>query len=216
MDKLTFEAGTMVHMRARLAYVNDATLIDEDGTLDANDAIKVSPWCIAKVIEYGKTIASRGDGPVSPSIAAPTQEKVNVVNNYNDAYDHDDQGGTQQNTYELEDSDGKDKDKDVVVAPGDPNSNCNLKKIKIKCSMMIEGKDVKKPWTLYNNERRQEFTYDALLEKARKALRKVDGIENKNILFKVGQNTVANQEDFETYCINANDPEKIEMTASYD
>ena len=206
LDEVTFEAGTMVHMRARLAYVNDATLIDEDGTLDANDAIKVSPWCIARSIEYGKT--GSGEAPVSPSIPNINynQQNINVDVGSNDNinYNYDDAAGS-----------GELKEPSPQLQPSTDEKE--LKRIKIKCSVMVDGEDigVKKPLTLYNNKKKQEFTYESLVEKASKALRRVDGIENKNVSFVVGENAIRNQEDFENYCINANDPDKIEMIASY-
>ena len=98
------------------------------------------------------------------------------------------------------------------------NYNTELTKIKMRCCIKINGNDVTKAWSFYNNDRKKEFTYNCLIAKARKVLRikKVEDYENKVFSFFIGQNQVSNQQDFEDYCINAPDPHKIEMTARYD
>ena len=39
-----FTPGSIVHMRANLVYLEDASVIEDDGHLDDEDAVKVTPW----------------------------------------------------------------------------------------------------------------------------------------------------------------------------
>ena len=51
----TFEAGAIVHMRARLAHLQDESVIDDDGLFLHQDAIKVSDWSKPKQIAIKKS-----------------------------------------------------------------------------------------------------------------------------------------------------------------
>ena len=101
----------------------------------------------------------------------------------------------------------------------DPNKYPGVNKLKIKCKIGMDYNYFgwRKNWVLYYNERKQEFTYNHLVEKARKAAKqtKICYFKASTCEFIVegpdGDNIVSNQQDFEEYCINAPDPSNIHM-----
>ena len=104
----------------------------------------------------------------------------------------------------------------------DPNKYPGVRKLRIKCTIRMVGFSRRRTWTLHYNERKQEFTYNHLVEKARKAVKqkKIYYVQPLTCELIVkgpdGENTVSNQQDFEKYCINAPDPLDIHMKIKTD
>lgn len=204
-----FEVGTYVHMRARLLHLEDDTVVNDDGTIDDEDIIRSSNWSSPKKVEYGK---ARSPPKVTPG--DEPEDAQNGPGSPNNGVGGDDFGG------EFGGELGMGEMKELEDGPVSTDAVASeLAKIKIKVvGMTIAGKDVKKNWTFYNKDKKREFTYDELVIKTRKLLKtkKVDNYETATLSFKVGENEVATQQDFIDYCVNAPDPQAIEIGINYE
>ena len=133
-----FEPGTIVHIRARLALLTDPQMIDEDGIIYEEDAIKVSPWSRQRSTVY---IDDFGN-----------------YNNYNYSEqkpDNQNDGDYKQSNYNASNDNSIDSARDI------PNGAWrDHRKLKIRCNINLDEKVFKKAWTLYNHEKKQDFDVD--------------------------------------------------------
>ena len=175
----TFDPGTIIHVRARLAYFKDPSLIDDDGTFDLLDDVAVSDWSHPKRTVYG---------------ASNAYDNSNWNYNYNyGGYDYYKQGDSSNDK-------GHDTGRDY-----ENKTWRNEEKLKIKCMITTREKVVKKSVTLCNHKGEFKCGYDTLVKKIRKMriLRNIADFQIMEIIFTVdGKHEVANQQDFEMYCLD--------------
>ena len=198
-----FNPGSYVHMRAKLVYLEDTSAIDDDGTLDEEDALKATDWSKQNKATFGKA------APAAPAIPAiPAEEQEDEMGELNG-----NQLGDQDEIIHMEDE----KVDDDADGGGPGGNGVELLKMKIKCVMDVEGNSVKKTWTL--SKKRDEIHYASLLDKAKKVgkSKKVPDWDSKEYVFDVNGEQVTNEEEFVQHCVNADNPDNcdtltIEMT----